>query len=120
MIKRIYYSIFDGSLFIFRVSFFQKTLIWKGKPLDLVVVKVIPLRKTNDAILLLNWEQATQQGKKNIIRINALGEIVWEINSKYCFNNCFIWKKILFADYNYETFAIDIETGENKGLVPRT
>lgn len=74
-----HFTILQGELIIFQGK--TDNILWKGKPLDINIEKVLPIPNSKDFIVLLNWREAAFHRKKNLIRITPLGGIVWEVES---------------------------------------
>jgi hypothetical protein len=71
------YSIVRGEIVIQSTETGQ--VLWAGKPYGIQVDIVLPVPEKENWIVLLNWEQAMWQKKKNIICLNLFGNIVWEV-----------------------------------------
>jgi hypothetical protein len=74
------FSVVNGELEI--RSFSTGNLLWKGRPNDLDVQIVLPIPKTEDYIVILDWRKAgIQYNKKNLLRLTPFGDILWEVES---------------------------------------
>lgn len=79
IIPPILFSIDQGELVIRRSQ--NNEVLWQGKPNGVDVDIVLPIPNTDDAIVLLNWLKAADQNKKNLLRLNSHGNVVWEVDS---------------------------------------
>ena len=73
------FSIVQGELVIRSSS--TDEILWKGKLYGIEVEKVLPLFASEDMIVLLSWRGAITIKKKNLLRINSMGNIVWVVDS---------------------------------------
>lgn len=68
------FEISDGDLIIYSTK-----VVWKGKPFGMKVESVIPIPKSEDYIVLLNWRESIQNSQKNLIRLHKNGDVLWVI-----------------------------------------
>ncbi len=55
--------------------------MWRGKPLDIYVVKILPIPGSEEFIVLLRYIEAWEKKRKNLLRITPIGKIIWEVGS---------------------------------------
>ena len=71
------FSIVQGVLIIRSSS--TGEILWKGKPYDINVDKIFPIPDSTDLIVLLDWNEAGGQNKRNLLRLDTLGNLIWEV-----------------------------------------
>ena len=71
------YKIINGELLVRS----QETgkVLWKGKPKGYDVTVVLPIEGSNGCIVLLEWLKSGLENQKNLLRLDPLGNIVWEV-----------------------------------------
>jgi hypothetical protein len=118
------YTINQGELVIRSIETGQ--VLWTGKPNGIQVDKVIPVPERDHCIVLLNWELAMWQKKKNIISLDASGNFAWEIehatieqfgvlrNDHEIYTDMKINKEGYLQAYSWSGYSdqIDVRTGK--------
>jgi hypothetical protein len=67
------YSADQGDLVVASGS----TIVWRGRPAGMTVYKAFLLPGTEDAIVLLDYEQSKTARFRNLLRCRPDGQIVW-------------------------------------------
>ena len=79
MVTKNTFSIIKGELVI-RLSSTGE-ILWKGKPNGIDVDYVFTIPDSTDILVILDGGAAYKQGKKNLLRFDLQGNVIWEVES---------------------------------------
>lgn len=77
MSSRFVYSVAEGELTIRQED--EAVVRWRGKPRNINVKEVLPLGDSDDCLVLLDWREAAEISRSNLIRIGPDGSVKWEV-----------------------------------------